>query len=72
MTLYEKDIPFVEELVNINLGDQYRDEFLQMNPKAEVPVIKDRDKGTVVSDSLLITLYLEDFSMKFRKTKFVF
>jgi glutathione S-transferase len=60
MTLYEKDIPFVEEMVNINLGDQFRDEFIKLNPKAEVPVLKDREKDVVVADSEVITIYLEE------------
>lgn len=58
MALYEKNIPFTTKLVNIYKGDQYKLDYLKINPKAEVPVLKDGIK--YIPDSERIIEYLED------------
>ena len=59
MVLYEKDIQFNLRVVNINLGEQFHDEFLEINPKAEVPVLKNRGTNEIIVDSERIIDYLE-------------
>jgi glutathione S-transferase/RNA polymerase-associated protein len=56
MVLYEKDVPF--ERVRALHGDCNRTDFLQVNPRAEVPAIVGDD--IALYDSTVICEYLED------------
>lgn len=58
MALYEKKIPFSTKLVDITKGEQYQPWYLKINPKGEVPVLKDGVK--LIPDSVRIIDYLED------------
>lgn len=58
MALYEKKIPFTTKLVDITKGEQYQPWYLKINPKGEVPVLKDGIK--FIPDSVRIIDYLED------------
>lgn len=58
MALYEKKIPFTTKLVDITKGEQYKPWYLKINPKGEVPVLKDGVK--LIPDSVRIIDYLED------------
>lgn len=56
ITLLEKEVEF--ELVEVNLdGDQFKPEFLEMNPFHHIPVLS--DDGFNVVESLAILDYLE-------------
>ena len=56
MALYEKDVPF--ERVRALHGDCNRTDFLDVNPRAEVPALVDSDFS--LYDSTVICEYLED------------
>ena len=59
MTLYEKGIPFTKRLVNINLGEQFHDDFLTLSPRAEVPILRDVEYQDVYQNSSEIVEFLE-------------
>src|SRR6185295_7256868 len=56
IALYEKDVPF--ERVRALHGDCNRTDFIDVNPRAEVPALVDGDFA--LYDSTLICEYLED------------
>ncbi|XP_014271165.1 ganglioside-induced differentiation-associated protein 1 isoform X2 [Halyomorpha halys] len=56
--LNERGIKFKTVFINIAAGDQYKNSFLDINPRGEVPVIKDGE--TIVVDSAKIIYYLEE------------
>lgn len=58
MALYEKNLPFESQVVNIQKGEQYESWFLKLNPRGEVPVLQ--DTGKIIPDSARIIDYLED------------
>lgn len=58
MALHEKKVPFKTHLVNVHKGEQYDRWFMEINPKGDVPVLKDGVK--VIPDSGRILDYLED------------
>jgi glutathione S-transferase len=58
MALHEKKLPFKEHIINLTKGEQYQPWFLRINPRGEVPVLKDGVK--VIPDSGRILDYLED------------
>jgi glutathione S-transferase len=57
ITLLEKDIPFSSIQMNLKEGEQFKPEFLAINPFHHVPVIV--DDGFRVLESLAILDYLE-------------
>lgn len=67
MALHEKNLPFKSQSVNLTKGEQYDPWFLQINPKGEVPVL--RDGVRIIPDSSRILDYLED---NFSNGKFYF
>ncbi|XP_034250549.1 ganglioside-induced differentiation-associated protein 1 [Thrips palmi] len=58
MALHEKKVPFKTHLVNVPKGEQYDRWFMEINPKGDVPVLKDGVK--IIPDSGRILDYLED------------
>lgn len=58
MALCEKKIPFTTKFIDITKGEQYQPWFLKINPRGEVPVLKDGVK--LIPDSIRIIDYLED------------
>ena len=61
--LEECALPYKLVPVNIGTGDQFKPEFLKINPNATVPAID--DNGTIVFDSNAILLYLAEKTGKF-------
>ena len=57
IALLEKKIPFESIIVNLQDGEQFKPEFLQLNPFHHIPVIV--DNGLKVIESLAILDYLE-------------
>ncbi len=57
ITLLEKDIPFSSIQMNLKEGEQFKPEFVAINPFHHVPVIV--DEGFRVLESLAILDYLE-------------
>jgi glutathione S-transferase len=58
LALAEKRVPWTGHYVDILRGEQFRPEFLAVNPKAVVPVLV--DDGAVVTESTVICEYLEE------------
>ena len=56
--LGEKDLRWASHYVEILNGEQFRPEFLEINPKGVVPVLV--ADGTVITESTVICEYLED------------
>ena len=61
--LEEAGIPYEPLPVDARMGDQFKPEFLAVNPNAKVPAID--DDGVTVFDSNAILLYLAEKSGKF-------
>ena len=57
IALYEKRVQFDLVTVNLMEGEQFSDWFVELNPRGEVPVLKDED--TVVVDSAAILEYVD-------------
>ncbi len=57
IALLEKNIPFESVIVNLKDGEQFKPEFLKLNPFHHVPVIV--DDGFRIIESLAILDYLE-------------
>ncbi|XP_075161534.1 ganglioside induced differentiation associated protein 1 [Haematobia irritans] len=61
LLLYEKNVDFTPYVVDLLNGEQYSQWFLNLNPKADVPVLQ--DGSFVIPDSVHIINYIEN---KFR------
>ncbi|ELT91680.1 hypothetical protein CAPTEDRAFT_166789 [Capitella teleta] len=57
LCLHEKQLPFKRHVVNLSNGETYAPWFMKLNPKGQVPVLKDGD--TVIDDSAEIAAYLD-------------
>jgi GST-like protein len=65
--LEEADLPYEAVPVDIRKGDQFKTEFVALNPNAKVPVLVDGD--AVIFDSNAILLYLAEKTGKFLPQK---
>jgi GSH-dependent disulfide-bond oxidoreductase len=67
--LEETGLPYTEHFVDVWKGDQYKPDFLKINPNNKIPAIVDRDgpggKPYTVFESGAILMYLADKSGKF-------
>lgn len=58
----ELNVPYEMKLINFKTGDEYKEDFVKINPMSKIPVIV--HKGTVVTEQPAIYAYLADeFSM---------
>jgi len=58
MVLAEKELDYVGHLLNLGAGDQFKPEYLKLNPNAVVPTLV--HDGNVLIESTVINEYLED------------
>ena len=58
LVLAEKDLTYNRVHLNLRAGDQFKPDYLKLNPKAVVPTIV--HDGNVVIESTVIISYLED------------
>lgn len=58
MLLAEKNITWHDDIIDLIQGEQLNNNFIKMNPKAEVPVL--HHAGNYLYDSCLINEYIED------------
>lgn len=58
IALEEMNLPYEVHLVDMRAGDQFKPEFVAMNPNAKLPVIVDHDTATTVYESNAILEYL--------------
>jgi GST-like protein len=67
--LEETELPYTVHPVNTRLGDQFKPEFLKINPNNKIPAIIDRngpgDKPFALFESGAILIYLAEKSGKF-------
>ncbi len=59
IVLIEKNLEFETIAINLDKGEQRKQEFLDLNPFGKVPVLVDED-GVVIYDSTVINEYLND------------
>lgn len=67
--LEECGLPYEMKPVNIGRGEQFRPEYLAINPNNKIPTIVDRDSGLAVFESGAILLYLADKAGRFLPTE---
>jgi glutathione S-transferase len=58
LTLLEKRLPWTSEYIDLFNNEQYRSEYLQLNPKGVVPTLV--HKGKAIIESTLICEYLDE------------
>lgn len=58
LVLAEKSVPWNEVRVNLRKGDQFKPDYLKLNPKAVVPTLV--HDGLVVRESSIINEYIDD------------
>ncbi|HMB59803.1 MAG TPA: glutathione S-transferase family protein [Xanthomonadales bacterium] len=58
LVLYEKDLSFDRHNLDLRAGDQFKPDYLKLNPKAVVPTIV--HNGKAVTESTVIISYLDD------------
>ena len=63
--LEECGLPYEVHPVNIGRGEQFRPEYLALNPNNKIPTIVDQDTGTSVFESGAILIYLAEKSGQF-------
>ena len=61
--LEEIEFPYKVVPVDLNIGEQFEKEFVEISPFSKIPVIKDNDKSVFGSGAILI--YLAEKSKKF-------
>ena len=72
IALEEMGIPYEAHLVDIMAGDQFKPQFIQMNPNSKIPAILDPngpgEKPLSIMESGAILIYLAEKSGKFLST----
>ena len=63
--LEEIKSPYKVIPVNLDRGEQFKEEFKQISPFSKIPVIKDKDNNKTVFGSGAILIYLAEKSKKF-------
>ena len=63
--LEEIKSPYKVTPVNLDRGEQFKEEFKQISPFSKIPVIKDKDNNKSVFGSGAILIYLAEKSKKF-------
>ena len=58
LVLFEKDIEWTGHYIDLLAGEQFKPEFLKINPRGAVPVIV--HDGAIVTESTVICEYLDD------------
>jgi len=58
LTLAEKNLPWESELLDLRRGDQYKPDYIKLNPNAVVPTLI--HDGKVITESTVIIEYLND------------
>jgi GST-like protein len=66
--LEECGLPYQVVPVDIGSGEQFRPEYLLLNPNNKIPTIVDRETGTSVFESGAILIYLAEKSQQFLPT----
>jgi len=67
--LEELQLPYTIHKVHIGQGDQFKPEFVAINPNSKIPAIVDRDTAITVFESGAILIYLAEKTGKFLPTQ---
>ncbi len=67
--LEEVSLPYTVHKIDISKGDQFRPEFVAINPNAKIPAIVDPESGITVFESGAILVYLAEKTGKFLPTE---
>ena len=67
--LEECGLPYEVHTVNIGRGEQFRPDYLALNPNNKIPTIVDRDRGISAFESGAILIYLAEKSGPFLPTR---
>ena len=59
LAMYQRQISFTAFILDIHSGDQFREEYLRLNPRGEVPVLSDGISQKVIIDAALILRHIE-------------
>lgn len=60
IALEEFGLPYRAHAVDIEKGEQFLPDYVQINPGSKIPAIVDHDNGTVLTESSAILLYLAE------------
>jgi GSH-dependent disulfide-bond oxidoreductase len=58
--LEEVNLPYSIHPIDITKGDQFKPEYIEINPNSKIPAIKDRDTGLTIFESAAILIYLAE------------
>ncbi|MBW4552847.1 MAG: glutathione S-transferase N-terminal domain-containing protein [Aphanocapsa sp. GSE-SYN-MK-11-07L] len=63
--LEEVGLPYTVHKIDISKGDQFKPEFVAINPNSKIPAIVDQESGLTVFESGAILIYLAEKTGKF-------
>ena len=65
VALEEMALPYEPHVINILAGDQFKDDFVKLNPNSKIPAIYDPETDLKIMESAAILIYLAEKSGKF-------
>jgi GSH-dependent disulfide-bond oxidoreductase len=66
--LEEISLPYTVQIVDITKGDQFKPEYVAINPNSKIPAITDRETGLTIFESAAILIYLAEKAGKLLPT----
>jgi GSH-dependent disulfide-bond oxidoreductase len=58
--LEEISLPYTIQIIDITKGDQFKPEYVAINPNSKIPAITDRETGLTIFESAAILIYLAE------------
>jgi GSH-dependent disulfide-bond oxidoreductase len=58
--LEEISLPYTVQIIDITKGDQFKPEYVAINPNSKIPAITDRETGLTIFESAAILIYLAE------------
>jgi GST-like protein len=66
--LEEISLPYTVHIIDITKGDQFKPEYVAINPNSKIPAITDRETGLTIFESAAILIYLAEKAGKLLPT----
>jgi GSH-dependent disulfide-bond oxidoreductase len=66
--LEEISLPYTVQIVDITKGDQFKPEYVAINPNSKIPAITDLETGLTIFESAAILIYLAEKAGKLLPT----